>query len=61
MSALVNTYWKRDSDGTSAQRMLGATEDIRMRERVEVVRDVMVVLVLQVVFRTVMVLRSWNY
>jgi hypothetical protein len=34
---------------------------ISMRHRLAAVRDTLIVLALQVVFRATMVLRSWNY
>ncbi|MGD0957679.1 MAG: hypothetical protein ABR953_12760 [Candidatus Acidiferrales bacterium] len=36
-------------------------EGIRMRHRLTVIRDTIVVLGLQVVFRATLILRSWNY
>jgi hypothetical protein len=61
MSAIANAGWKTDCDSASAERMGFATEGISMSERLEFMRDTMIVLALQVVFRTAMVLRSWNY
>ncbi len=36
-------------------------EDVVMREKLTLVRDTLIVLGLQLVFRAVMLLRRWNY
>ena len=36
-------------------------EDVAMRERLVFVRDTLIVLGIQLVFRAVMMLRRWNY
>lgn len=36
-------------------------EEAPMREKLAAIRDTMIVLSLQLVFRTVMLLRRWNY
>jgi len=36
-------------------------EDVVMREKMALVRDTLIVLGLQLVFRAVMLLRRWNY
>jgi len=36
-------------------------EDVAMREKLTLVRDTLIVLGLQLVFRAVMLLRRWNY
>lgn len=46
----------RAEAGTTA----AASEEALMREKVEVLRDVLIALGLQLVFRATLLLRSWN-
>lgn len=54
--------WTADGDAPADQWVVSAVvEDISMREKLNAVRDTMIVLGLQIAFRIVMALRRWNY
>lgn len=61
MSALADAGWKTDRDGASVEVKSVAAEGIPMRERLEIARDTIIIFALQLLFRTVMALRTWNY
>jgi len=62
MSAIAGSDWTSQHDGLGPQ-LSGPSviEETAMREKLTAVRDTMIVLGLQLVFRTVMLLRRWNY
>ena len=62
MSAVARPDWKLQNDGLRAQLSCSsALEETAMREKMAAVRDTMIVLGLQLVFRTFLMLRRWNY
>jgi hypothetical protein len=64
MSALTNTGWKSDrtvSANAHALPLPDATEVSVMRERAIALRDTMIVMTIQLVFRASMAMRRWNY
>jgi len=61
MSALANAGWETDCDGASADPARYTAGVIPMSERLAALCDTLAVLALLLVFRTAMVLRSWNY
>jgi hypothetical protein len=62
MSALAGGEWKTDGDALAAEAALAAVvEESSMREKLDIVRDTLIVLMLQVVFRTMTLLRRLNY
>jgi hypothetical protein len=63
MSARLNSdCWTADG-GTAAEQGARsvAGEDNSMREKWAAIRDTLIVLGLQIVFRIMMALRTWNY
>ena len=62
MSALAGGEWKTNSDALAAQAVrVAVVEESSMSEKLDIVRDTLIVLMLQLVFRTMMLLRRWNY
>lgn len=64
MSAIAKPDWNTPDDRSKARLQLphsSVREETLMREKLAAIRDTMIVLSLQVVFRTVMLLRRWNY
>ena len=62
MSSLADGDWKTDGGAQAVQMARAAVvEETSMREKVDIVRDTLIVLMLQLVFRTMMLLRRWNY
>jgi hypothetical protein len=62
MSALAGGKWKTNSDALAAQAVrVAVVEESSMRDKLDIVRDTLIVLMLQLVFRTMMLLRRWNY
>jgi len=60
--AMSRNTWNRQSHAVAtAMPFPAAMEMSGMRERIEAVRDTLLVLGLQVVFRVTQVLRHWNY
>jgi hypothetical protein len=56
------TDWSADRNAPAELRPISAgVEGFSMREKLAAIRDTMIVLGLQIVFRIVMVLRRWNY
>jgi hypothetical protein len=62
MSAIAGPDWNTQNGGLRAQLSHPSVlEETAMREKLAAIRDTMIVLSLQLVFRTVMLLRRWNY
>lgn len=62
MSAPAHGNWNSNPVGTTAEMTFPApAEEVAMRERVNVVRDTMIVLGIQVVFRAMLLLRRLNF
>lgn len=62
MSALTRTDWNTHRGPVEAEMALSAGfEEVAMREKLVAVRDTLIVLGLQLMFRAVMLLRRWNY
>jgi hypothetical protein len=62
MSALVNRGWESQSRALeAAMPHPNSSEVVDMRERLRAVRDTLLVLMIQIVFRVVLMLRRWNY
>ena len=62
MSALANNGWESRSSATVATMPFPeAAEEKALSNRMRIVFDTILVLGLQIVFRTTMVLRRWNY
>lgn len=62
MSSLTGSDWNVDRGGTAAAMTRAAGfERISIRQRVAAVRDTLIVLAMQIVFRTTMFLRHLNY
>lgn len=62
MSALVNRGWGSRSSATVATMPFpNSSEDTAMRNRLRNLRDTVLVLGVQLVFRAMLALRRWNY
>jgi hypothetical protein len=62
MSALAISGWKsRTSATVAAMPIPRAAEEKAVSKRFRILRDTLVVLAIQIVFRATMVLRRWNY
>jgi hypothetical protein len=62
MSALVSNIWRQSRRAADAEMPFPANyEDTSMRRKLIVVRDTLVVMALQAVFRATQALRSLNY
>jgi len=62
MSALANRGWESTDDSTvGALPFPESTEETALRERMLILRDTVLVLALQLVFRATLALRRWNY
>ncbi len=63
MSARFNPdHWPSDGGAPAEQGARSvAVEDVSMREKWTAIRDTLIVLGLQIVFRIAMALRTWNY
>lgn len=62
MSAIAGNSWNLQKDGPVSRLAQGpAVEESLMREKMAAIRDTMIVLSLQLVFRTFTMLRRWNY
>jgi hypothetical protein len=62
MSASASRDWSSSQLGTTAEMALPApTEEVAMREKLNVVRDTMIVFGLQIVFRAMLLLRRMNF
>ena len=62
MSSLTGSEWNADRGGTAAAMTRAASfARTSIRQRVAAVRDTLIVLGMQIVFRTTMFLRHLNY
>jgi len=62
MSAYIAAKWNSNSRAIAAAIPFDAAyQDEPMREKLAAVRDTLIVLGLQMVFRAAMLLRRWNY
>ena len=62
MSALASNVWRQFRNAAAAEMPFPANcEEISMREKLNAVRDTLLVLALQIVFRATQAMRSWNY
>lgn len=62
MSAIAGNSWNLQKDGPVSRLPQGrVVEESLMREKMAAIRDTMIVLGLQLVFRTFTMLRRWNY
>jgi hypothetical protein len=62
MSALANNTWQRSHDAAVATMPIpDQSEDTALRDRMRNLRDTLLVLGLQIVFRATLALRRWNY
>jgi hypothetical protein len=62
MSALANRGWESTDDSTVGTLPFPeSTEETALRERMLILRDTVLVLALQLVFRATLALRRWNY
>jgi hypothetical protein len=65
MSTVTGTFWKSHSRTASATDnallLPGASEVSVMRQKAIVLRDTMIVMAIQLVFRASMAMRRWNY
>ena len=60
MSALANNGFKPGSD-EDVMALPSSWEDTNMRARLETLRDTILVVALQIIFRATLVMRRWNY
>jgi hypothetical protein len=62
VSALTGNDWNVDRGGEAVEMtLIGSSEGRSMRAKMFAVRDTLVVLVMQLVFRVTMLLRHLNY
>jgi hypothetical protein len=62
MSARIDNRWTPRSTAVAIALPYGATmEAVSMRERISVLRDTLIVLGMQIAFRTAQLLRHLNY
>jgi len=62
MSALASNGWvSRNNASVATMPIPDATEESALSNRIRIVRDTILVLGIQLVFRATMVLRRWNY
>ena len=65
MSALASSGWESQRQEVRAMtRAIPASENSEaraIRERISIVRDTLLVLALQLVFRATLIMRRWNY
>jgi hypothetical protein len=62
MSAIAGQSWNLQKDGpVSRLPQAPAVGESLMREKIAAIRDTMIVLSLQLVFRAFTLLRRWNY
>jgi len=60
MSALASDGFTPESDA-SVMALSSSREEPKMRARLETLRDTVLVVALQMIFRATLVLRRWNY
>jgi hypothetical protein len=62
MSALANSGWESRSDASVEEVPFPESlKEMALRERMLILRDTILVVALQLVFRATMALRRWNY
>ncbi|HXO04830.1 MAG TPA: hypothetical protein VN884_04275 [Candidatus Sulfotelmatobacter sp.] len=61
MSALTNDSLAEGEDMASALAFPGSSEDTQMSARLAALRDTILVVGVQIVFRATLFLRRWNY
>ena len=62
MSALAGRSWPtRTSDTVAAKPGLETRQGNSIRRRIDAIRDTLIVLGIQLVFRAMLALRRWNY
>jgi len=62
MSAIARPNWKVRNDGLAPRPSHASVpKESSMRGKLAAIRDTMIVLSMQLVFRTVTLLRRWNY
>jgi len=61
MSGLATDRLAATDGAVAAEMFSPAAEESAMRARLVALRDTIIVLALQLVFRTMMLLRRWNY
>ncbi len=61
MSSLTGSDWNADRGGPAAEMTYTGSEKSPVRRRLAAVRDTLIVLGMQIVFRTTMFLRHLNY
>jgi hypothetical protein len=62
MSTFAGTNWNAGPKAVAAELPFSACfEDESMRDKLAAIRDTLIVIGLQVVFRAAMLLRRWNY
>jgi hypothetical protein len=62
MSVLANSGWESRNTATVATMPIPeASEEKALSKRIRIIRDTILVLGIQIVFRATMVLRRWNY
>jgi hypothetical protein len=62
VSALTGNDWNVDrSDPAAETSLIAASQPVTIRERIAAIRDTMIVLGMQIVFRATMFLRHLNY
>jgi hypothetical protein len=61
VSALTGSDWNADRSGSAAEMSYTGFEKSPVQQKLAVVRDTLIVLGMQIVFRTTMFLRHLNY
>jgi hypothetical protein len=62
MSALADRSWESQGRALDVAVSYEASSEVaNMRERLRAVRDTLLVLMIQIVFRAVLLARRWNY
>jgi hypothetical protein len=60
VNTLANHSFAPESD-TDVMALPNSWEDTNMRARMETLRDTILVVALQIIFRATLVMRRWNY
>ncbi len=61
MSAPSSSEWNLRQEGVTAEMALPGPEEYAMRDKLNVVRDTMIVFGIQIVFRAMLLLRRMNF
>jgi hypothetical protein len=61
MSVLTSPIWNSPADKTATMPFPDTMEECDMRARLRALRDTILVLAVQLVFRAMIILRRWNY